>query len=268
MVMKLLNHAQLALIFGLLGNIISFMVFLAPLPTFYTICYKKKSSTGFHSIPYLTALMSAMLLLYYGFLKTNATLIITINAIGCVVEVIYLSLYLLYSPKKELMFTLKVLLSSLGAYGLMMLVTVFLVHGSARVNAVGWICAAFNIAVFASPLSVVRNVIKTKSVEYMPFSLSVFLTLCATAWFFYGLLVNDYYIALPNVLGFLFGVAQMVLYFVYKDSASSKRRVVDCETGKQQQQEEEEEEEGNCGGAHVVEVAAGDQQMRVEMTRN
>ncbi|CAI0547724.1 unnamed protein product [Linum tenue] len=166
------------------------------------------------------------------------------------------------------MFTLKVLLSSLGAYGLMMLVTVFLVHGSARVNAVGWICAAFNIAVFASPLSVVRNVIKTKSVEYMPFSLSVFLTLCATAWFFYGLLVNDYYIALPNVLGFLFGVAQMVLYFVYKDSASSKRRVVDCETGKQQQQEEEEEEEGNCGGAHVVEVAAGDQQMRVEMTRN
>jgi uncharacterized protein with PQ loop repeat len=37
-------------------------------------------------------------------------------------------------------------------------------------------------------------VIKTKSAEYMPFSLSFFLTLSAVAWFFYGLFTKDIYV--------------------------------------------------------------------------
>ncbi|CAN1232665.1 Bidirectional sugar transporter NEC1 [Linum perenne] len=206
-----MNHEKLALIFGLLGNIISFMVFLAPVPTFYKI-HKKKSSQGFHSIPYVTALMSAMLLLYYGVLKTNATLIITINAIGCGIEVLYLSIYLLYSPNRELS-TLK------------------------------FVCMQ-------------RNVIKTKSVEYMPFSLSLFLTLCATAWFFYGLLVNDYYIALPNVLGFLFGITQMVLYMIYKDAIPP---VADKDQEPKQDQQEHNINMNNNGGL-VIQMGAKDKQ--------
>ncbi|KAL2540550.1 Bidirectional sugar transporter SWEET9 [Abeliophyllum distichum] len=51
----------------------------------------------------------------------------------------------------------------------------------------------------------------------MPLPLSLFLTLCAIMWFFYGLLIKDFYIAAPNVVGFLFGIAQMVLYGIYKN---------------------------------------------------
>ncbi|MED6169434.1 Neuroendocrine convertase 1 [Stylosanthes scabra] len=213
-----LSDHELVLIFGLLGNIVSFMVFLAPLPTFYKI-FKNKSSEGFQSIPYVVALLSAMLLLYYGFLKTNAILIITINCIGCVIEVAYLLMYIIYAPRKQKISTLWMMLGAdVGGLGITMIITTFIVTGSKRVHAVGWICAIFNIAVFAAPLSIMRRVIKTKSVEYMPFSLSLFLTLCATMWFFYGLFDKDYYIMLPNVLGFLFGFAQMALYLIYKNA--------------------------------------------------
>nr|DAD37953.1 TPA_asm: hypothetical protein HUJ06_008594 [Nelumbo nucifera] len=200
------------------GNIVSFMVYLAPVPTFYRI-YKKKSTEGFQSIPYVVALLSAMLWIYYAMLKNEGAMLETINGIGCSIEAIYITIYLVYAPKEARVFTLKLLLLlNVGAYGLILLLTFLLTNGSRQVMVVGWICAGFSISVFASPLSIMRQVIRTKSVEFMPFLLSFFLTLCAVLWFCYGLLKNDLYIAIPNVLGFAFGITQMILYMVYKDT--------------------------------------------------
>ncbi|CAA0839328.1 Bidirectional sugar transporter SWEET9 [Striga hermonthica] len=228
--MAFFTSENLAFIFGLLGNIISFLVFLAPLPTFYTIC-KKKSSEGFQSIPYSVAFFSASLLLYYAVLKTNAYMIVSINAIGCVIEAIYLAIYIIYAPKNAKIFTIRfILLFNIGGIGLVAAVSLLAVEGPKRVSLVGWICAIINLAVFAAPLSIMRRVIRTKSVEFMPFTLSFFLTLCATMWFFYGFFVKDYYIALPNVLGFLFGIAQMILYLVYKN-ANKDDKTKDFELG-------------------------------------
>ncbi|XP_059625355.1 bidirectional sugar transporter SWEET14-like [Cornus florida] len=215
--MAIITTSHMAFAFGILGNIVSFLVYLAPLPTFYRI-YKKKSTEGFQSIPYAVALFSAMLLLYYGSLKTNGIMIITINCIGCVIEATYLIIFMIYATKEAKIYTTKVLiLFNVGTYGLILLFTSLFSHGKGRVTIVGWICAVFSVSVFAAPLSIMRLVIKTKSVEFMPFSLSFFLTLCAIMWFFYGLLIKDFFVATPNILGFIFGIAQMILYIVYKD---------------------------------------------------
>ncbi|KAK4362738.1 hypothetical protein RND71_017979 [Anisodus tanguticus] len=202
--------------FGVLGNIVSFIVFLSPLPTFYTI-YKKKTAEGYQSIPYVVALFSSMLWIYYAFLKTNTTLLITINSFGVFIETIYVGFYLFYAPKKSRVQTIKMLLLFVvGGFGAIILVTQFLFKGAVRGQVVGWICLVFSLCVFVAPLGIVRKVIKTKSVEYMPLLLSVFLTLSAVMWFFYGLLLKDINIAAPNVLGFIFGILQMVLYVIYR----------------------------------------------------
>lgn len=56
----------------------------------------------------------------------------------------------------------------------------------------------FNFPVVCSPLickrTWQRTVVKTRSVEYMPFSLSFFLFLNGGVWSVYSLLVKDYFI--------------------------------------------------------------------------
>ncbi|KAG6421310.1 hypothetical protein SASPL_117861 [Salvia splendens] len=194
--------ANLAFVFGLLGNIVSFMVFLAPIPTFYQI-YKKRSTAGFQSVPYIVELFSAMMWMYYAFLKTYTTLLITINLVGCFVQSTYISFYLVFATKDTRIQTVKLLLSlNVVGFGLVLFLTQFFATEASRGS--------------------IRQVIRTKSVEYMPFLLSFFLTLSAVMWFFYGLLRKDYNIAIPNILGFSFGVIQMVLYLIYKNAKKGR----------------------------------------------
>ncbi|WOL01744.1 bidirectional sugar transporter SWEET14 [Canna indica] len=251
------------------GNIISFMVFLAPLPTFYRV-YRKKSTEGFQSVPYVVGLFSAVLWIFYALIKSDAYLLITINSIGCVIQASYLLIYLIYAPRKAKIYTAKLLLLlNVALFGLVVLLTLLLFKGAKRVQVLGWICVGFSVCVFVAPLSVIRLVIKTKSVEFMPFSLSFFLTLSAVVWFAYGLLSRDIYVALPNVLGFVFGILQMALYIAYKDK---KATVVDVQ---HKQQPEHVISIGKLGGgagdkaldmdsSTVTQAAGGDKEEQVE----
>nr|WCH76302.1 sugar transporter [Lilium sp.] len=206
-----------AFAFGILGNLASLLVYVAPIPTFVRV-YRKKSTEGFHSVPYVVALFSAMLWIYYAFIKTNSYLLITINSLGCVIEIVYIIVFIMYASKSGRVHTVKLIcVIDVGLFGLIVLATYFFVEGAKRLTLLGWICVGFSVSVFIAPLSIMRIVIRTKSVEFMPFYLSFFLTLSAVTWFSYGLLTKDIYVAIPNTLGFAFGVSQMILYIIYMD---------------------------------------------------
>ncbi|XP_020586228.1 bidirectional sugar transporter SWEET14-like [Phalaenopsis equestris] len=214
----MVSEHTLAFAVGILGNCISFMVFLAPVPTFYRV-YKNKNTEGFHSVPYVIALFSSMLWIYYALVKTNSVLLITINSFGLLIETIYISIYLAYAPMEAKKFTARILvLLNFTTFGMILVFTLLFFHGHKRLIVLGFICDIFSVSVFVAPLSIMRLVIRTKSVEYMPFNLSFFLTISAAVWLGYGALTKDKYVALPNILGLLFGIVQMVLYCIYKDA--------------------------------------------------
>lgn len=71
---------------------------------------------------------------------------------------------------------------------------------------------------YASPLSTIMSVFKTKSSDSIHILTMIMNTLNAFFWCVYSLAIQDYYILLPNSLGFMFGLLQMGLYRCYPRS--------------------------------------------------
>ncbi|GMY21781.1 SWEET sugar transporter [Fagus crenata] len=171
--------ASLSFIIGIIGNIISILVFASPIKTFWHVV-KKKSTENYKGTPYITTLLSTSLWTFYGLLNPDGLLVTTVNGAGIVFQFIYVTLFLIYAPKDKKIKTAKlVALVNVGFLGLVIAVTLLAIHGRIRLTFVGILCAVLTIGMYASPLSAMRIVIKTKSVEYMPFFLSFFLFLNA-----------------------------------------------------------------------------------------
>ncbi|KAB2054344.1 hypothetical protein ES319_A12G249400v1 [Gossypium barbadense] len=162
---------------GITGNVISLFLFLSPVPTFVRI-WKKGSVEQYSPVPYLATLINCMVWVIYGLpmVHPNSTLVITINGAGTAIELVYLTLFLIFCHDKKK--RLKGLLIAL----------------------------------------VEKLVISTKSVEYMPFFLSLASFANGVAWTTYAFLPFDPFIAVPNGLGTLFSLAQLLLYATYYES--------------------------------------------------
>ncbi|KAL6902062.1 hypothetical protein ACP4OV_004938 [Aristida adscensionis] len=206
---------------GIVGNVISILVFASPISTFRRIV-RNKSTEDFRWLPYVTTLLSTSLWTFYGLLKPGGLLVVTVNGAGAALEAIYVTLYLAYAPKETKTKMAKLVLAvNVGFLAAVVVVTLLALHGGARLLAVGLLCAALTIGMYAAPMAAMRTVVKTRSVEFMPFSLSFFLFLNGGVWSVYSVLVRDYFIGVPNVIGFALGTAQLALYLAYRKKAKA-----------------------------------------------
>ncbi|KAF5739889.1 bidirectional sugar transporter SWEET16-like [Tripterygium wilfordii] len=212
---------SLSFIIGVIGNIISLLVFTSPIKTFWQVV-KKKSTENYRGVPYITTLLSTCLWSFYGILKPkDGVLIVTINGAGAVLQLIYVTLFLVYAPRDKKIKTAKLVgILNIGFLGAVIAVALLAIHNFyIRMTFVGVVCCGLTIGMYASPLSVMRTVMVTKSVKYMPFFLSFFLFLNGGVWSIYAVLVRDIYLGVPNAIGFVFGSAQLILYTVYKNKS-------------------------------------------------
>ncbi|XP_073260031.1 bidirectional sugar transporter SWEET16-like isoform X1 [Populus alba] len=235
--------ASLSFFVGITGNIISLLLFVSPVKTFWGVV-KKKSTENYKGVPYTTTLLSTSLWTFYGLIKPDI-LVVSVNGVGAIFQFIYVTLFLIYAPKDTKVTMAKlVAILNVGFLGVVIAVALLAIHENLRITFVGILCAALTIGMYAAPLSAMhvldgpliwlecyasqRRVIKTKSVEYMPFLLSFFLFLNGGVWSTYSVLVKDFYIGVPNAVGFVLGSAQLILYLMYKNknkSASAKTMI-------------------------------------------
>lgn len=219
----------ISFILGIIGNLISILMFASPIGTFKRVV-KNKSTEDYKAIPYITTLLSTSLWTFYGLMKPGGLLVVTVNAVGSIFQLIYVIIFLIYAPEHKRKQSLKLVAAlNIGFFGGVVAVTLGAFHGSEQLLISGIICSGLTIGMYASPLSAMTTVIKTQSVEYMPFFLSFFQFLNGGIWAIYALLVRDIFIGVPNGIGFVLGLAQLIIYAMYKNKSSSQKLKEDME---------------------------------------
>ncbi|TXG65176.1 hypothetical protein EZV62_006451 [Acer yangbiense] len=211
------------------SNVISLLLFASPIKTFWKVV-KKKSTEDYKGVPYITTLMSTIHLCHpLSHLRSKRQegdiyvyIYILIRLFSCVD--IDTQLYICNVNGIQIKMAKLAAILDVGFLGTVIAITLLAMHKlSLRLTFVGVICAGLTIGMYGSPLLVMTTVIKTKSVEYMPFLISFFLFLNASAWSIYAVLVKDIYIGVPNSIGFVLGLAQLILYAIYKNKSKSTK---------------------------------------------
>ncbi|CAH8267008.1 unnamed protein product [Arabidopsis lyrata] len=202
---------------GICGNVISLFLFLSPIPTFITI-YKKQKVEEYKADPYLATVLNCALWVFYGLpmVKPDSLLVITINGTGLAIEMVYLVIFFFFSPTSRKVKVGLWLIGEMLFVGIVATCTLLLFHThNQRSSFVGIFCVIFVSLMYIAPLTIMSKVIKTKSVKYMPFSLSLANFLNGAVWVIYALIKFDLFILIGNGLGTVSGAVQLILYACY-----------------------------------------------------
>ncbi|XP_057994919.1 bidirectional sugar transporter SWEET5-like [Hevea brasiliensis] len=245
-------------------------------PTFVKII-KQKAVQDFKADPYVATVLNCAMWSFYGLpiVKEDSILVTTINAVGLLIELIYVCIFFIFSPNhKRVCYNCNIhtmetytrnevitITHMLCFYGhlqrriaialtvevifvavVILISIVALSTPKKRAMFVGILCIILNIIMYVSPLTVMvrflvcsacniihyylvnkilffllqRMVIKTKSVKYMPFFLSLASLCNGIIWVVYALLKFDLNVVLPNGLGAISGLIQIILYAKYR----------------------------------------------------
>ncbi|KAJ4877558.1 Bidirectional sugar transporter SWEET5 [Raphanus sativus] len=204
-------------IVGIIGNVIAFGMYSAPIPTMVKI-WKMKSVSEFKPDPYLATVLNCMMWAFYGlpFITPNNILLITNNGVGLVMALVYVIIFFIFatSPVRKkitIAMVIEVILMAVVVF-----CTLYFLHTTKkRSMLVGILCVIFNVIMYVSPLTAMRLVIKKKSVKCMPFFVSLADFMNGAIWLAYACLKFDLYILIPNVLGCLSGIIQLIIYALY-----------------------------------------------------
>lgn len=211
---------MLRLAVGVMGNAASLLLYAAPILTFLRVI-RKKSTEEFSCVPYIIALLNCLLYTWYGLPVVSHRWenfpVVTINGLGILLEFCFILIYFVFTSAREKIKVALMTISIVLMFCVAALISAFIFHDHRlRKEFIGSIGLVASIAMYGSPLVAVKQVIQTKSVEFMPFYLSFFSFLASSLWMTYGLLSNDIFLASPNLVGSPLGIVQLVLYCKYR----------------------------------------------------
>ncbi|XP_045785517.1 sugar transporter SWEET1 [Maniola jurtina] len=187
--------------------------------------YKQNSTKGIGIMPFVGGLIMSVLNLKFGFILRDDTMI-QVNFMGLALNVIYLVIYYAYARNKG---TVWMQMGLGGAFSAAMIGYAEMEDPKLVENRFGFIITVFMFYLIASPLFGLKDIIKNKSTEGMPFPMIISGTVVTFMWFLYGIILKNKFLVLQNVVVFMLCAFQLSLFVIYpskpKDAKKEKIKV-------------------------------------------
>eukprot|EP01041_Mallomonas_annulata_P011046 gene11046-23096_t len=180
---------------------ISFLTSLTPLVEILDIIKYNKSVCESSCINYASMWLYYSLWAIYGIFKGDIYPVGITNIWGLLASTYYCYVLIMHAEaqnKKRIMilYSFTVLFSIITLH-----YCIFKIHSNEVIEArVGFLASFMSILLMASPLSSVLIVLE-KGTESLSFPLSIMYNITATFWCFYGIIIQDNYIAFTNLIG-------------------------------------------------------------------
>ena len=91
----------------------------------------------------------------------------------------------------------------------------------------GKIAMVFNVLMYASPGEKMITVFKTGNYKLIPIWSTLGGTACSACWMIYGIYLVDWNQIIPNALGVIFSIIQIIVFLFYKLKNGNEVKEVD-----------------------------------------
>jgi solute carrier family 50 protein (sugar transporter) len=216
------NEDMVGNIFGWVGTGISTFFYIAPIVPFIKLIKGEITYKESPGILLICSFMNCILWGDYGLLL-DRFLIYFANGIGGVITLIWIVIFIIHFVEKRfamaLLYNLILIIAIVGIAMLFFFIVPYEVTGK--------IAMVFNVLMYASPGEKMITVFKTGNYKLIPIWSTLGGTACSACWMIYGIYLVDWNQIIPNALGVIFSIIQIIVFLFYKLKNGNEVKEVD-----------------------------------------
>lgn len=209
--------------FGVLGNITALVFSILPLYLIIDM-WKTKNTEKIPYFLFIFSLLNCVFWMAYGIIENKWPIYVG-NGIGTLTSCFYLFNFLIYyfeETSKKILLIMMIVLCTFLLF--------FLLLSYKNEKVIGIIACIMNTLMYISPLQKINEVFKYNDNSYIPIWISILIVVNCIFWVGYGILQNfNLYLIIPNGLGILVGIIQIIIWFRFKKGENIHKKNEDEE---------------------------------------
>ncbi|KAG6592668.1 MtN3-like protein [Phytophthora cinnamomi] len=208
-----------------ISTVTAVLVAISPAPDFWRI-YKTRSTGPSSILPVIMIFCNCYSWCFYAYVSDNILPLFVNCVFGMLTSIVFGGIYYRWSDDRVHVHKLCAV-----AFVAMALYTIYYILGTSGVTnqtddavekTLGVFSDIVSLVLYASPLETMKKVIQTKDATTLPIIISVIFLTNTTVWTVFAIADDDMFVTVPNAIGMLVCIAQVVLYMMFPPQNAKK----------------------------------------------
>ena len=196
---------------GWVGTVLSMVFYIAPIVPITKLIKKKYKIEEVPGPLLIMSFMNKIIWTSYG-LKEEKTQVFVCNGVGGIISIFFIVIYLIYLAKIN--WKLMLIYNFIFANFIVEIFYIFYKIINSN-KAIGLTAMIFNILMYASPGAKIYEVFTTGNYDLIPIYSCIVSVFNCISWFIHGLFLKDLNIQIPNGIGFVLAIVQILVWGIF-----------------------------------------------------